>query len=421
MVRLLGKFLKNSWDRPFIPHGRHLGAALVCALGLASAAVAEETIWLKNSGPQPVSGFASTAEIERLTDDNAETRPAPEGSVALQFVPNVATPERGRYYLQLAQAIPAEGDWKLRSPQSGHAATDVVTVVQEEGELVVRVRGEELLRYHLKLLPSPDSEHPEYGRSGFIHPLRTPQGTIVTDDFPPDHMHQHGVMFAWTDTTLAGRHVDFWNSFKKEGRVEHRRLLRTFSGPVVGGFDVELAHVDLTSGKPVDALYETWSVRAYAATDPYLLEIESVQRAAGQQPLVIRKYHYGGMAVRGNRQWYHADAAGFLTSEGKERIEGNHSRPRWVDIFGPAEATPIAGITVLDSPDNFRFPQPVRLHPDKPYFSFSPQVEGALEIGPESTYRSRYLLVPHDGAVNLERTEAIWNSFAQPLTLQKKP
>ncbi|PQO30870.1 PmoA family protein [Blastopirellula marina] len=419
MVRQLGKILKNSWDQPRTSPIRHGGTVLAIVLSLASAASAQQAIELENDAPQPISGFAATVEMDRLTSDQAEQLVASAGSVSLQFVPNIDSADRGRYFLKLAQPIAAGGKWTLKAPHNPEPQADVVTVEQEEGALVVRVEGKELLRYHLNLLPSPDSEHPEYGRSGFMHPVRTPLGTVVTDDFPPDHMHQHGVMFAWTDTNLAGRHVDFWNSFKKEGRVEHRRLLRTFSGSVVGGFDVQLAHVDLTSGQPIDALTETWSVRAYASADPFLLEIESAQQAAGAEPLVIRKYHYGGMAVRGSRSWYHADDAGFLTSEGKERIEGNHSRPRWVDVFGPAEKTKLAGITVLDSPDNFRFPQPVRLHPDKPYFSFSPQVEKAFEIGPESNYRSRYLLVPHDGAIDLKQTEAIWNSFAHPLILKK--
>ncbi|MCC9606331.1 PmoA family protein [Blastopirellula sp. JC732] len=419
MVRSIGKFLKNSSAACVVFDLWHNTASLLIVFLLGSAAVADETLLLENQASVPISGFADTAEVERLTSEAAEILDGTQGKVTVQFVANVDTPGRGRYYLQLSQPLSSGGKMSLQAKRQ-EPLRDVVTVERREDQLVIRVGEQELLRYHLALLPSPNPDQPEYGRSGFMHPVRTPLGTIVTDDFPPDHMHQHGVMFAWTDTTYSGRHVDFWNSFKQEGRVEHRRLLRTFSGPVVGGFDVELAHVDLTSGEPIDVLYETWSVRAYASADPFLLEIESVQRAAGAEPLVIRKYHYGGMAVRGSREWYQAKEAGFLTSEGKDRLAGNHSRPRWVDMFGPADKGKLAGIAVLDSPDNFRFPQPVRLHPDKPYFCFSPQVEDAFTIGPESTYRSRYWLVPHDGPIQQEQIEAIWNSFAHPLTLKKE-
>ena len=52
---------------------------------------------------------------------------------------------------------------------------------------------------------------------------------------------------------------------------------------------------------------------------------------------------------------------------------------------------------MLDHPANFRSPQPVRLHPNKPYFCFAPMVPGAFEIAPGRPYVSRYRLVLHDG------------------------
>ncbi|WP_186767397.1 DUF6807 domain-containing protein [Blastopirellula retiformator] len=399
--------------------GRWKSAPAVVLLLVASASGQQPQV-LENQGNTAISGFSATREVDWPAGQDDAVRSGRQGNVDFQFVPNRENHQRGRYFLRLAKKIPSGGEVTvLADPQK--TLPDAVVVERRLDQLVVQIGGKELLRYHLGLLPSPDASQPEYGRSGFLHPVRTPLGKIVTDDFPPDHMHQHGAMFAWTDTTFAGRKVDFWNSFKKQGRVEHRRLLRTFSGPIVGGFDVELAHVDLTSGKPIDVLYETWSVRAYASADPFLLEIESVQQAAGEEPLKIRQYHYGGMAFRGSRKWYQTPQAGFLTSEGKDRLAGNHSRPRWVEMFGPAEKTPLAGITVMDSPENFRFPQPVRLHPDKPYFSFSPQVEGGFEIDSKSTYRSRYLAVPHDGPVDRQKVEAIWRSFANPLTLKETP
>ena len=37
----------------------------------------------------------------------------------------------------------------------------------------------------------------------------------MTDDFPPDHAHQHGLFFAWVSTSFDGHDVDFWNQSKK--------------------------------------------------------------------------------------------------------------------------------------------------------------------------------------------------------------
>jgi len=45
-------------------------------------------------------------------------------------------------------------------------------------------------------------------------------GLLVTDDYPPNHLHHHGIWFPWTKTRFEGREVDFWNMGGKTGTVE---------------------------------------------------------------------------------------------------------------------------------------------------------------------------------------------------------
>ena len=45
-------------------------------------------------------------------------------------------------------------------------------------------------------------------------------GRVITGDYPPDHIHHHGVWFAWTKTEFEGRHPDFWNMGDGTGTVE---------------------------------------------------------------------------------------------------------------------------------------------------------------------------------------------------------
>ena len=102
----------------------------------------------------------------------------------------------------------------------------------------------------------------------------------------------------------------------------------------------------------------------------------------------------------------------FLTSEGKHQHEGNHSRPRWVDMFGPIDGE-TAGIAVLCHPQNFRAAQPVRLHPHKPYFCYAPMVLGDFQITPGKSYVSRYRYLIHNGEPNVKAIDAQWQRFAQ--------
>jgi hypothetical protein len=309
----------------------------------------------------------------------------------------------------------------------------VVWMLREHLRLGVGDRP--VLQYNAAMVESPEGIEPYFRRSGQIHPLFTPSGVIVSDDFPPDHAHQHAVFFAWVNTTFEGRHLDFWNQKEQTGRIEHVATLETLGGPVFGQFQVKLRHDDLTApGGPKPVLDEVWTVRAYDASDVFLVDFESRQACAGPEPLTINKYHYGGMGIRGNRAWFDPTVKGnnppdpaksgqsdFLTSEGKDRGNGNHTRPNWVDLSGRIgevdgddDRDRSGGIVLLDHPSNFRSPQPVRLHPNKPYFSFSPMVLGPFDIAPGQPYVSHYRFAIHDGKPDKKAIERLWHDYAEP-------
>lgn len=49
-----------------------------------------------------------------------------------------------------------------------------------------------------------------YRRSGYLHPVYAPGGTIVTDDFPRDHYHHRGLFWAWPVVNIDGTRHDMW-------------------------------------------------------------------------------------------------------------------------------------------------------------------------------------------------------------------
>jgi hypothetical protein len=286
--------------------------------------------------------------------------------------------------------------------------------VRRDARAVTIVRnGREALRYNLAAVEPPAGMDPVFRRSGHIHPIWTPGGRVVTDEFPADHPHQHGLFAAWVNTTFEGRHVDFWNQGGKTGTVEHVSLDEVTEGDGNAEFTATLRYVDLSAPDgPKPALIEVWRVRAYAADaeTPLVFDLESRQRCAGDAPLTLNAYHYGGMAFRGAAEWFKQKEHNFLTSEGKTRADGNHTRPNWVCIHGLVEGAPCS-VAVLGHPDNFRSPQPVRLHPDKPYFVFSPPVLGEFRINPGEEYVSRYRYVVHDGPPDRELYERQWSEY----------
>ncbi|MGF1577798.1 MAG: DUF6807 family protein [Gemmataceae bacterium] len=310
--------------------------------------------------------------------------------------------------------------YRLSSDPSQSSSLDRQRVYCKEDKkgLSLSLGKKPVLRYHTSVVPCPVPGKASCRRSGFLHPVYDPAGRVLTDDFPPDHAHQHGVMFAWTKTTFENRKVDFWNQAKKLGTVEHTKILAKTSGSVFAEFKARLNHVDLSAPKkPKAALEESWTVRLYNLRQYYVFEIESVQTTNTRSPLLVNKYHYGGMAIRGNRQWLSKGKGDFLTSEGKTRKNGNHSRPNWVDVWGMIKGKP-SGIAMFCHPRNFRAPQPVRLHPSKPYFCWSPQVLGRFTISPGKQYTSRYRFVVHTGQPDPKMLEQVWRDYSEPVTVR---
>lgn len=291
---------------------------------------------------------------------------------------------------------------------------DVVTIEQDDKRLLVKIGKRSVLQYNHAVVPSADSRQPLHARSGFIHPVYAPNQTVVTDGMPIGHMHQHGIMFAWRDTTFQDRHVNFWEDARHEGLVQHSEILRVTSGPVFGEFVVKLTHLDRTAPDgPLPVLSEIWRVRVYAATKEFVWELTSEQTALTDSPLIINKFHYGGFMVRGTVDWNDPAKYDFLVSNRLNRLEGNHSRPNWVDLHGRHEGTS-AGMLVLGHPQNFRAPQPVRLHPTEPYFCFAPMVEEAFQIDKSATYRSQFRFVVHDGEPQAGHADEIWQQYSTP-------
>lgn len=316
----------------------------------------------------------------------------------------------------------AAGEKRTYGLSSAPADEDALQAKQDEAELMLAAGDRPILTYHIATDCPPKDQPQYYCRSGYIHPLRSPGGAVVTDGFPVGHTHQHGLFFAWVDNTFRGDFTDFWNQQKETGTVAHRELTGTTSGDVFTGFSSRLQQISLEHGPVLD---EKWKITAYDLGDYYVLNFVSTQNNITEDTLHINEYHYGGLGIRGNAAWNAVDSlafrseARFLTSEGKARVEANHSRPLWTAMYGETKDG-VAGVAVLDHPDNFRHPQPVRVHPTMPYFCLAPMVEGAMPIAPGQTYVSRYRIVTFDGEPDVETLNRMWKDYALPLEVATK-
>ena len=312
-------------------------------------------------------------------------------------------------------------------PASGVLSHGTLELEETPETVTIRQTGTVLLTYNKQSPPVPAGIDAIYARSGFLHPVMSPAGRVVTETFPFDHAHQHGIFTAWVKTQWNDREIDFWNLAGGTGRVLHERIVRTFVEDGQIGFEADLIH-RAEKAPAVDILRERWKITAIQTDGTYhSFDLQTTQSAITDAPLAIQKYHYGGVAYRGPVRWLteeninpgrqSTDAAAdarepssILNDLGSDRIKGNHEHARWVSVTGNTDGKPVT-ISVLSHRDNFRAPQAARLHPTKPYFVFSPCVDGEFVIDRDHPFVGRYRYLITDAAPDAEWLNAQWETW----------
>jgi lysophospholipase L1-like esterase len=298
----------------------------------------------------------------------------------------------------------------------------------ESNEGISIKQGDRLVLNYNKVSPkAPSGIDRIFERSGFLHPVASPSGQVVTAAFPYDHAHQHGIFSAWVQTQWQNREIDFWNLAGKTGRVLHQRTIDTFAEHGRLGFVVDLSHRAMNPPE-IDLLRERWTVTAIPTDGKHhCFEIASLQMATTSKPLLIKKYHYGGFAVRGPVEWLSLkdselkkkatvqnateESPGNIVNEhGSDRIRGNHEPTRWVSLTGKIDGKTTT-ISVLGHRDNYRSPQNARLHPTKPYFVFSPCVEDEFTIEESKPLHSRYRYLITDAPPDNNWLKQQWEAW----------
>ena len=318
--------------------------------------------------------------------------------------------------------------YRLEPADPAAPARAAVTCVGDGKHLRLQIGDRPVLQYNTAMVESPGGIEPYYRRSGQIHPLFTPSGRIVSDDFPPDHAHQHAVFFAWVNTTFEGRHLDFWNQKEQTGRIEHAATLGMAGGPVFGQFQVKLRHDDMTApGGPRPVLDEVWTVRAYNCERRlprrFRVAADLCRRgAADDQQVSLWRHGTAGQPrlVRPDREGEQRPRPG---PERAERLPDQRGQ-------GPGDGQPYpAGLGRPLGPDRRRARAASRSSiiprtsaspsrsgsiPTSPTSASRPMVPDSFEIAPGQPYVSHYRFVVHDGAPDVATLQRLWHDYSEP-------
>ena len=299
---------------------------------------------------------------------------------------------------------------------------DLITASFRDGTLVIHKGSTDLLSYYYKTLYPPAGVDTAYKRSGFIHPLWSPHGQVLTRIQPRDHYHHYGIWNPWTHVEYEGEIIDFWNINSKQGTVRFANFESVVSGPVYSEFSAIHEHVVFKKNGPEKvAMNELHNVRVYYpenSNDYYYVDFYFKMNCAGASPVTLLEYRYAGLGWRTTEKWDNKNSM-VLTSEGKTRKDADGSKARWCIVQGDID-NDYAGVVMMSFPTNYNYPEPLRIWPENQYergdmfANFCPTKDMDWKLVPGQNYVLKYRFLVFNGKYDKDMAESAWYYFANP-------
>lgn len=229
-----------------------------------------------------------------------------------------------------------------------------------ENEQGVRIlEGADSVLFYQRAVRSQDGQYP---RNNYIHPLYSLDNTVLTEDFPEDHLHHRGVFWAWHQNYVGDQSVgDAWAIDDFAWNVADVQV-KTYPDSCVLQTEVlwqSPRWID-DSGDPKPLVHEEATIVVHPARNNYriidfriaLYALEDSVSIGGSED----EKGYSGFSWRIP-----------LPEEVSFTGEKGEVEPRtlaldagsWMDIAGDLDGLPgREGVVVLGHPDNPGHPQP---------------------------------------------------------------
>ena len=316
----------------------------------------------------------------------------------------------------------------LKREEQEIKASEKVIVAKDDEDLSLTMNDKPILKYRYAVTLPPKEADPLFKRSGYIHPLWSPEGQQLTRIQAPDHYHHYGIWGPWTKTHIDGREVDFWNLLKGQGTVKFAGFLSEAEGEVFSGFKALQQHIDFgAAGEDQVAMNEILDVRAWnTGEDIWMIDYTTSLNSPLKNGIMLDAYRYGGgIGWRATEKW-NKDNCTVLTSEGKTRLDADGSNACWCLVEGESDTEEgRSGILFLSHPSNRMHPEPMRVWPldanggrGDMYFEFVPIRHNDWKLDSKQDYTLKYRMIVFDGKMDAGTAEKFWNSFAANPTIE---
>ena len=191
-------------------------------------------------------------------------------------------------------------------------------------------------------------------RSSYLHPVYSPDGTVMTDDFNRDHPHHRGIFWAWEVVEVGGKTNDVWTV--KGFRQDFVRWKARETGATGARLAVENGWYDGDR----KFVKEEVEILTHPATQErrvmdFTLRFEAVDRPVMIVGTPDEKKGYGGFAFRTAPREGGAAKTIIRTDTGISQQDGSMSRHPWAEIAGVFKGQE-AGIRIEDNRANPGYP-----------------------------------------------------------------
>lgn len=288
-----------------------------------------------------------------------------------------------------------------------------------DGLLVVMDGERSLVGYQYGHMAPPPGVDAVFGRSGFIHPLWSPHGQVLTRIHPDSHIHHYGIWNPWTRVRFDGKDYDLWNLGDRQGTVRFAGFADRRLTAGEAAISVRHEHVAFESPEQTRViLNELQTVRVHdVGPDRYLMDLVIELTPATDRPVELLEYRYGGFGWRATAEW-HAGNSEILASEGQDRSNADNTTGRWYLAQGEVGGD-YAGALVMSHPANFNHPEPMRIWPadnderGEVLASFAPTRNTNWMLEPGHRYTRMYRFLVYNGRLGRGEAEAAWRAFAE--------
>jgi len=275
-----------------------------------------------------------------------------------------------------------------------------VRMQKQEGGFLFSENDEKVLFYQKE----PKNLDGKSERCNYIHPLWGIDGTVLTEDFPADHLHHRGIFWAWHQIWIDGQRIgDGWEIKDFEQEVTDVEYFSKQGGIAVLKTEVNWkSNLWKKQGEKVPYLKEKATISIHPKIDNCrkidfeisLLALEAYLTIGGSEDVK----GYSGFSVR----MALPEDVKFIGPKGV--IEPQNEAIQsvgYVNISGSiGKNNGEGGIVMVDNPQNPGYPQPWILRKQKSMQNAAFPGNTTLPISNQKPLVLKYSLLVYSGKIN---------------------